>query len=240
MIKKHNKKMLGKALNTNKYGAETSIFECWKHSKINYVCLALLLLNIGACKPKKLPYLGEREVVAIQKNGQSVQDTVYHQIPDFEFINQDSIKVNNQTFEGKIYIADFFFTTCPTICPKMKSQLLRVYERYKNNPNVGILSHTIDPRHDSVSTLKEFANNLGISGNMWQFVTGKKEDIYKIGQKSYMVTATEDSTQPGGIVHSGAFILVDKQRHIRGLYDGTLPDAVDKMMKDMETLLAEK
>jgi protein SCO1/2 len=142
--------------------------------------------------------------------------------------------------EGKIYVADFFFTTCPTICPKMKTQMLRVFEKYKDNPHFMILSHTIDPRHDTPSVLKEFGQNLGLDSKKWQMVTGDKMKIYELGQKSYMVTATDDPTQPGGIVHSGAFILVDKDRHIRGIYDGTVPEKVDNLIKDIEVLLAEQ
>ena len=182
--------------------------------------------------PRKLPILGERDFV----NG----DSVYHSIPDFKFINQDGAEVSNKTFEGKIYVSDFFFTTCPTICPVMKKQMLRVYEKFKENSQVGILSHSIDPRHDSVQVLREYVTRLGVKGNMWQFVTGEKDKIYEIGEKSYYVTAGEDSTAAGGIIHSGAFILVDKKRRVRGLYDGTKEEDVTKLMKDMDVLLNEK
>lgn len=193
--------------------AATSIFSCENSSR-------------------KLPIMGERDFV----NG----DSVFHTIPDFAFINQDSLPITNKTYEGKIYITDFFFTTCPTICPVMKKQLLRVYEKYKENPKVGILSHTIDPRHDSVQVLKEYATRLGIEGNMWNFVTGDKSKIYKLGEKSYYITAGEDSTAAGGIIHSGAFILVDTKRRVRGIYDGTKETDVTKLIKDMEVLLNEK
>lgn len=176
--------------------------------------------------------MGERDFV----NG----DSVYHTIPDFSFVNQDSSIITNKTYEGKIYVADFFFTTCPTICPVMKKQMLRVYEKYKENPKVGILSHTIDPRHDSVKVLKEYSTRLGINGKMWNFVTGEKSKIYEIGEKSYYVTAGEDSTAAGGIIHSGAFILVDTKRRVRGVYDGTKETDVTKLIKDMEVLLNEK
>ncbi|MCU0469667.1 MAG: SCO family protein [Arcicella sp.] len=201
-------------------------------------CYSLLI----ACNnsAKKLPILGNREAVLKTVNGKQITDTLYHQIPDFEFINQDSTKISQKDFAGKIYVADFFFTTCPTICPKMKTQMLRIYEKFKDNPKVGILSHSIDPRHDTPAVLREFMNNLGIKSKMWQMVTGDKAKIYEIGQKSYMVSAADDPTEPGGIVHSGAFILVDKNRHIRGIYDGTEPDKVDKLMIDMEILLNEK
>jgi len=118
--------------------------------------------------------------------------------------------------------------------------LLRVYEKYKENPKIGILSHTIDPRHDSVQVLKEYATRLGIDAKMWNFVTGEKSKIYEIGEKSYYVTAGEDSTAAGGIIHSGAFILVDTKRRVRGVYDGTKETDVTKLIKDMEVLLNEK
>lgn len=191
-----------------------------------------LTFIIGACQPKKLPILGEREFI----NG----DSVYHSIPDFTFVDQDSNVVTNKTYEGKIYVTDFFFTTCPTICPVMKTQMLRIYEKFKDNPEVGILSHTIDPRHDSVAVLKAYAKRLGVLGNFWHFVTGDRDKIYELGQKEYYVTAGEDSTAAGGIMHSGAFILVDKKRRVRGMYDGTQEKDVSRLMKDMDVLLKEE
>ncbi|WP_229359507.1 SCO family protein [Flectobacillus major] len=204
--------------------------------------IALLVTFIFGCSESKksLPYLGQKSIETKVVDGKSVTDTVYHTIPDFEFINQDSVVTTQKDVANKIYVADFFFTTCPTICPKMKTQMLRIYEKYKNNPHFMILSHTIDPRHDTPSVLKEFKKNLGIEGNQWQMVTGDKMKIYELGQKSYMVTATDDPTQPGGIVHSGAFILVDKNRNIRGLYDGTVPEKVDQLMNDIDLLLKEQ
>ena len=187
----------------------------------------------------KLPILGEREAITKVVDGKTVTDSVYQTIPDFKFFSQYGDTVTAKTLAGKIYVADFFFTTCPTICPKMKVQLKRVYEKFKDNPNVMLLSHTIDPAHDSVAVLREFADNLGVTGRQWLFVTGDREQIYDIGQNSYLVTAQADSSAPGGVVHSGAFILVDKARHIRGIYDGTTEAGVDKLMKDMERLLAE-
>lgn len=201
---------------------------------IPVILFCIATISIISCdnSSRKLPIMGERDFV----NG----DSVYHTIPDFSFVNQDSSIITNKTYEGKIYVADFFFTTCPTICPVMKKQMLRVYEKYKENLKVGILSHTIDPRHDSVKVLKEYASQLGVSGKMWNFVTGEKAKIYEIGEKSYYVTAGEDSTAAGGIIHSGAFILVDTKRRVRGIYDGTKETDVTKLIKDMEVLLNEK
>lgn len=201
--------------------------------------LSLIVWLSCQSSENKLPILGEREPVTRQVNGENVTDTLYHTIPDFAFLNQDSTWVTPKTFEGKIYVADFFFTTCPTICPVMKTQMLRVYEKFKDNPQVLLLSHSIDPKHDSVAVLREFAARLGVDSRKWHFVTGDKEEIYKIGQQEYMVTATEDPTAPGGILHSGAFILVDKDRRIRGIYDGTQEKQVDRLMQDIEKLIGE-
>lgn len=208
------------------------------------VTWSLALLASGtlwaACsQPEKLPILGQREAVTKQVNGETVTDTVYQTIPDFRFVSQYGDTVTAAATEGKIYVADFFFTTCPTICPKMKTQLKRVYERFGTNPNVLLLSHTIDPEHDSVAVLKEFSDGLGVKNRNWLFVTGEREKIYDIAQQSYMVTAQADASAPGGAVHSGAFVLVDKQRRIRGVYDGTTEKGVDQLMADMETLLNE-
>jgi protein SCO1/2 len=212
----------------------------YRNPKNWLVLLGLLLIGAGCNSgDDKLPILGQREAVTKTVDGKSVTDSVYHTIPDFKFVSQYGDTITAKNLAGKIYVADFFFTSCPTICPKMKVQLKRVYERFKTNPDVALLSHTIDPAHDSVPVLKEFADNLGVSGRQWLFVTGDKEKIYDIGQTSYMVTAQQDSSAPGGVVHSGAFILVDKDRHIRGIYDGTTEAGVDKLMNDMDRLLAE-
>ena len=176
----------------------------------------------------ELPIYGRREVVD--------NDTVYHKIADFAFVDQDSAWVTPETFTDKIFVADFFFTSCPTICPIMKTQMLRVYEVYENDPEVAFLSHSIDPEHDTVAVLKEFSDRLGVKSDKWHFITGKKEDILRHGQTSYMVTAMEDASEPGGFIHSGAFILVDKDMRIRGIYDGTKEDQVDKLIKDIEVL----
>lgn len=190
---------------------------------------------------KNLPILGERDTKVVLVDGKSVTDTIYHTIPDFTFTNQYGKSVSNADFSGKkIYVSDFFFTSCPTICPKMKTQMSRLYKYFKDNNSVAFLSHSIDPRHDTVPVLQEYAKNLGVSGNQWLFVTGEKEKIYDIGLKGYMATAKEDSTAEGGFIHSGAFILVDKLQRVRGIYDGTKPDEVDKLQDDIEVLLKEK
>ncbi len=156
----------------------------------------------------------------------------------YQFVNQDSAEVSPKTFENKIYVTDFFFTTCPTICPTMKQQMLRVYEEFENNENVMLLSHTIDPQHDTVGVLRTYAEGLGIASDKWMMVTGDKKEIFDIAAK-YMVSALEDESQPGGLVHSGAFVLIDQNKKIRGYYDGTKEMETNELIDDMKVLLNE-
>ena len=197
-----------------------------KWAKLTLICALAML--ISCVKEKPLPILGERDF-----NG---RDTVYHTIPPFKFVNQDSAIVTHETFKGKIYVADFFFTTCPSICPIMKTQMKRVYDEFSSDDDIMILSHTIDPEHDTVALLKDYAERIGVSGNKWHFVTGDMDEIYQIARTGYFVTAVEDNTVPGGFLHSGAFLLVDKDLRIRGQYDGTKEDQVDKLIKDITRL----
>lgn len=196
--------------------------------------LIVLLVGAFACVEKKdasLPIYGERDV----QNG----DTVYHKIQPFQFVNQDSQVVTNETFKGKIYVADFFFTSCRTICPIMKTQMHRVYDSVENDPEVLILSHTIDPEFDTVGLLHDFADRLGVKSSKWHFVTGVKDSIYNVAQKSYFSITVEDKSEPDGFIHSGAFLLVDKQQRIRGKYDGTKEEEVNRLMADIQKLKAE-
>lgn len=192
-----------------------------------------VMLAFASCvqKEEKLPIFGERLV----EGG----DTVYHKIADFSFVNQDSQIVTNETFRNKIYVADFFFTSCRTICPIMKTQMKRVYDSIKDDPEVLILSHTIDPEYDTVGLLKDFAERLEVTSDKWHFVTGEKDSIYNIAQTSYFATAMEDKSEPDGFIHSGAFLLIDKQGRIRGKYDGTKEDEVNRLLKDIEKLKKE-
>ncbi len=191
---------------------------------------AVSLLFFGACvnKNKPLPIFGQRDLVGT--------DTVYHTIAPFQFVDQDSALVTNATFQDKIYIADFFFTSCRTICPIMKTQMVRVYEATKEMPDVLLLSHTIDPEYDTVALLHDFAERLGVESKRWHFVTGAKDSIYKIAQTSYFATAMEDKSEPDGFIHSGAFLLIDKKGRIRGKYDGTKEEDVNRLIVEIKKL----
>ncbi len=207
--------------------------------RFTVLLFAVLLLVSCGTKKRILPILGPKQIVSVGFEGSIKADTVYHTIRDFNFVDQDSNVVTHETFSDKIYVADFFFTSCPTICPIMKTQMLRVYEKYAENPEVKFLSHSIDPEFDTVAVLHDFAEKLGVKTEVWHFVTGIKDSIYSIGQESYMVTATTDPNEPGGYLHSGAFLLIDKQRRIRGIYDGTKPEKVDLLMDEIAILLEE-
>ena len=178
----------------------------------------------------KLPVLGEREII----DGK----TIYPKISDFKFIDQDSNIVTNKTFQDKIYVVDVFFTSCPTICPKVKKQMLRIYDKYEKDDRVSLISHSIDTRRDSVPRLKDYANKLEIESKKWHLVTGEKEEIYDIADE-YFLTALEDPSVDGGYDHSGTIILVDQNRLVRAFANGLVPKEVDKFMLDMDRLLVD-
>jgi protein SCO1/2 len=206
--------------------------------------LILITLAFAACKfnhadKPRLPIMGNRDAVTKTVNGKQVTDTVYQTIPDFKFVNQYGDSITQKSLKGDIYVADFFFTTCPSICPIMHRNMLTVYNEFKNVPDFKIISHTIDPKHDSVAVMKKYADKLGISGNSWWLLQGNKEQTYDLGQKDYLVAVKQDDGTPGGYVHQGWFVLVDKQKRIRGYYDGTDEKQVAKMIGDIKILRAE-
>ncbi|MES2809928.1 MAG: SCO family protein [Bacteroidota bacterium] len=201
-------------------------------------CIATLL---SACKfndaPDALPIFGNREPVSKTVDGKTVVDTLYQTIPNFKSINQNGDSISGKNLDGKIYVADFFFTTCPSICPIMHRNMLAVYEAFKTDDNFKIISYSIDPKHDTVAVLKKYADKLGIEGNSWWLVNGKKEEIYTLS-KSYLVTTPKEDEKEK-FIHDGYFILIDKQKRIRGFYDGTVPEQVTNLIADVKKLKAE-
>lgn len=196
---------------------------------------------LTACQnDKKLPILGQRDTVTTTNaDGSTKVDSVYQTIAAFNFLNQDSVYITNDKFKSKIYVADFFFTSCTSICPIMHRNMKTVFDEFKDNDDVMFLSHTIDFKYDKPSVLKKYAQKLGVYGDKWQFVYGPKKEIYDIAEKSYLVAAMEDSSNKDGYVHQGWLILIDKDKHMRGAYDGTDPEAVARLRKDIPILLAE-
>lgn len=194
----------------------------------------LFVFMTWSCLPKDdtpLPILG---IPDITDNG----DTINHTIPEFNFIDQNWDTVTRETFEEKVYISDFFFTSCPSICPIMTREMKRIYEHFEDEDRLMFLSHSIDTRHDSVPVLKAYADRLNIDHAKWRFVTGDKTKIFSIAN-DYFNVAYEDEDAPGGYDHSGKFILVDTDGHIRSFCDGTDPESVDEFILDIEKLLRE-
>lgn len=189
-------------------------------------------------KKTELPVYGSKEVLVPGEDGEDVIDNITLKIDSFQVMDQDSQIINAKDFEGKIYVVDFFFTHCPTICPVMTKNMATVYDKFKNDTNILFLSHTIDVKNDSVPQLKKYANKIGISSSKWHMVTADKMVIYDLADQ-YMVAAAEDPNSPGGYMHSGAFILMDGQHRIRGYYDGTMKEDVEQIIADIEVLKKE-
>lgn len=204
-----------------------------------FLAWGILLFSCTSQTDKKLPIIGERETQERVVDGKTIIDTIYPKIPAFSFLNQDSVMISEKTFDNQIYVANFFFTHCPSICPTMQRNLLKVYDKYKGDKRIAFLSHSIDFKYDSPSVLKSYANKLGVDNDQWQFVTGSKKDIYGIAN-NYLVYTKEDASVPGGYDHQGYLVLIDQQKHIRGAYDGTNDEQVAQLFTDLEILFNEK
>ncbi len=207
------------------------------------LALGLLVVTLwSACKlnsndKKVLPIYGNRKPITKTVDGKSVTDTLYQTISKFKTVNQYGDSISNKSLDGNIYVADFFFTTCPSICPIMHRNMLSVYNAFKSTGDFKIISYTIDPKHDSVPVLKKYADKLGLSGNTWWFLQGKKDSIYKLSE-SYLVRKPEEDAKQQ-FIHDGSFLLIDKQKRVRGAYDGTDPKQVDQLIADIKELQNE-
>ncbi len=201
----------------------------------------LLILLFFSCNPTKkatlqlLPIYGEKKIGGVES-----KDTIYHTIQPFLFVNQYNETVNEKTIENKIYVADFFFATCQSICPQMSSQLMHVQNAFAKDDSVLILSHTVNPLHDTVEVLRGYAESYGAIKNKWHFLTGNKKEIYDMARYSYLVNALQDDGTPEGFLHSELLILIDTKKRIRGMYDGTDSVAVVKLISDIKLLKQER
>ena len=214
--------------------------------KIKSLNLVLLIVAAGVFiyaffiydkeKPTRiLPIYGEKEYEA--KNGKT--DTTYHSIQNFRFTNQDGNAVTQDNFKESVYVTDFFFTTCHSICPVMSSQMERIYTKYKGNNEVKFLSHTVDPEIDTVEQLKAYAIKHNADAAQWMFVTGDKKELYDIARTGYLLNAEQGDGGPDDFIHTQNFALIDKDKRIRGFYDGTDSTEMNKLMVDIDVLLAE-
>ena len=193
-----------------------------------------------ALKPAKtLPIFNPVDV-----NPELVDSTVqyiskYHTITDFSFTNKNGKTITQKDYEGKIYVVDFFFTTCGSICPKMTTNLVDVQKAFLNNSKVMLLSHTVFPEIDSVSVLKKYAKTYGVNDNKWNLVTGGKKEIYTMARKSYLVVKLGKPDQLYDMVHTGNFVLVDTKRQVRGFYEGTEKEEIQRLIDDINWLLED-
>ena len=197
-------------------------------------------LFYSALKPQKtLPIYNPADV-----NPELVDSTVqykskYHTIADFSFVNQNGDTITQKNYEGKIYVADFFFTTCGSICPKMTTNLEEVQKAVLNNPKVMLLSHTVFPEVDSIPVLKEYAVKHHVVDSKWNLVTGDKKEIYTMARKSYLAVKLGRPDQLYDMVHTENFVLVDQKRRVRGFYDGTNKEEIKRLLEDIDFLCKE-
>ena len=198
-------------------------------------------LFYNALKPKKtLPIYNPAMV-----NHELVDSTVqhiskYHTIADFYFVNQNGKTITQKEYEGKIYVADFFFTTCGSICPKMTTNLAEIQKAIRDNPKVMLLSHSVLPETDSVPVLKQYALKNGVIDSKWNLVTGDKKAIYTMARKSYLAVKLGRPEELYDMVHTENFVLVDTKRRVRGFYDGTKKEAIQRLIDDINFLLNEE
>lgn len=177
------------------------------------------------------------EAVLVDSTVQHVKK--YHTIADFDLVNQNGEAVTQNDYKDRIYVADFFFTTCQTICPIMTDHMKQIQDQLKEDRQVLLLSHSVTPEIDSVGQLKRYALEKGVDDNKWNLVTGDRKQIYELARKSYLVVKDLPEGEEYGMVHTENFVLVDTKRRIRGFYDGTDPEAIDQLLQDIAILKAE-
>jgi protein SCO1/2 len=163
----------------------------------------------------------------------------FHKISNFNLVNQNGNNISQEFYHNKIYVADFFFTTCPSICPIMTNNMLKVQEKIKNDPNVLIVSFSVDPKTDSVAQLKKYAKEKGVDDLKWNLLTGDKKQIYDLARKSFFVAEIDKDSDSNDIIHTENFVLVDPEKRIRGFYDGTNLDEIKNLISDLSLLKGE-
>ncbi len=189
---------------------------------------------------ENLPYYNDESFTPYWLTPDSEEEQAFHKILDFELVNQLGDTISQDTFDDKIYVTDFFFTSCPGICLKMTGNMTKVQEAFKDDPDVLLLSHSVTPSIDSVSVLKDYAEDHGVIDNKWHLVTGDKTEIYNLGRSQYFVE--NDLGVPKDIndfLHTENFLLVDKKKHIRGIYNGLNRASIAQLITDVKTLKSE-
>ena len=201
------------------------------------ISAVIVYLFYNALQPKKILKVYSPAMVNEELVAEEIQHVrKYHTIADFSLTNQNGETITQDDYTDKIYIADFFFTTCPTICPIMTKNMASVQEKIMDDPEVMLLSHSVTPQIDSVAQLKKYALEKGVVDAKWNLVTGNKKDIYELARKSYLAVKTDGDGGPYDMIHTENFILVDKQKRIRGFYDGTKEEDIQKLLEDLAIL----
>lgn len=219
------------------------IFKAYRKFFILIGLLSVLIIALfyNALKPKKsLKIYSPADVNPELVDSLVEHIKINHKIADWSFINQNGQPITHRDYEGKIYVADFFFTTCPTICPIMTDNMVWLQEKIKNFPDVMLLSHTVTPDIDTPEVLKKYALEKGVDDSKWNLVTGDKRDIYYIARQSYLAVKTGSLTELYDMVHTENFILVDKKRRIRGFYDGTDMEDMKRLLEDINFLISSE
>ena len=204
-----------------------------------FLSAIIVYLFYNALQPKKTLTIYQPSMVNPELVDSTLQHVKkYHTIADFALINQNGQQITQNNYKDKIYVADFFFTTCPTICPIMTKNMADIQGRIIDDDDVLLLSHSVTPEIDSVAQLKKYALEKGVNDRKWNLVTGDKKQIYELARKSYLAVTTDGDGGPYDMIHTENFILVDKERRIRGFYDGTKQEDIEKLMADMKILKA--
>lgn len=215
-----------------------------KQLKVFFLVLAIVsgiiiyLMHSALDSEKPLPIYQPNRIDASLVDSTIQHKRKYHKIADFKLINQNGDTITQEDYKDKIYVADFFFTTCQTICPIMTDQMLRVQKNILNDDDVLLLSHSVTPEIDSVAQLKRYAIEKGVNDKKWNLVTGDRKQIYDLARKSYLVVK-DDNSEDYGMVHTENFALIDKNKQIRGLYNGISPTSVDSLLQDIQRLKQE-
>jgi len=200
------------------------------------VLVYLFLKNFGT-NHFNLPVYYPIDSVLVVATGK--YDVHYHTIPEFRLVNEKGDTLSSEQLKGKIYVTDFFFTSCPGICPKMTNQLKRVQESFSGNNDIKIVSISVDPTHDTPEELTKYAKLNGANSDQWYFLTGNKDSIYTLAQQGFYLSAGEEKGSAEAFVHSDKLVLVDKEGRVRGYYNGTLQEEVDRLITEINVLIHE-
>ena len=218
-------------------------FSNYKPFAIVLLVLSIVIVSIfyQILKPREVLPIFQPAQVNVELVDSTIQHVKkYHTIADFSLINQNGKTVTQDTYNNKIYIADFFFTTCQTICPIMTDHMVILQNKLKLDPDIMLLSHTVTPEIDSVAQLKKYALNKGVLDSKWNLVTGDKKEIYQLARKSYLAVKSNGDGGEYDMIHTENFILIDQKKRIRGYYDGTLEEDIESLLNDIDILKQEQ